>query len=124
MMSTYAEMFRAIRDERTTDPLHVLRITVELIESLRGDTFATITEARRIGATWDQIASALHERSDAVRCGTPRCSITSPLTDPTSPSSAGAAKRGDQQRPPPYSAVWPQRRSGGSPRFSGASCCP
>lgn len=67
-MSTYAEMFQTIRDQRTADPLHVLRITVELIESLRGDTFATITEARRAGATWDQIASALHERPEAVRC--------------------------------------------------------
>ncbi|KAA1011249.1 hypothetical protein FVA95_28045 [Pseudonocardia sp. EV170527-09] len=52
-MSTYAEMFQTIRDQRTADPLHVLRITVELIESLRGDTFTTITEARRAGATWD-----------------------------------------------------------------------
>lgn len=50
-MSTYAEMFQTIRDQRTADPLHVLRITVELIESLRGDTFTTITEARRAGAT-------------------------------------------------------------------------
>ncbi|NWJ74569.1 hypothetical protein HX744_29305 [Pseudonocardia sp. ICBG1122] len=67
-MPTYTEMFRTIHDEQTTDPLRVLRATVELIESLRGGTFDTITEARRLGATWEEIGNALHEQPEAVRC--------------------------------------------------------
>ncbi|NWJ74281.1 hypothetical protein HX744_27790 [Pseudonocardia sp. ICBG1122] len=67
-MPTYTEMFRTIHDQQTTDPLHALRTTVELIESLRGGTFDTITEARRRGATWEEIGNALHEQPEAVRC--------------------------------------------------------
>lgn len=67
-MPTYTEMFRIICDEQTTDPLHVLRTTAELIESLRGGTFDTITEARRRGATWEEIGNALRGRPEAVRC--------------------------------------------------------
>ncbi|MEU9821062.1 hypothetical protein ACIGG9_12040 [Pseudonocardia alni] len=78
-MPTYTKMFRTIRDERTTDPLHVLRTTVELIESLRGDTFESITEARNRGATWDQIGDALRERPYAVRWGyIAMCGYSSP----------------------------------------------
>ncbi|GAA1846717.1 hypothetical protein GCM10009772_25010 [Pseudonocardia alni subsp. carboxydivorans] len=67
-MPTYTEMFWTIRNEQTTNPLQVLCTTVEPIESLRGDTFGAITEARHLGVTWEQIGEALHQRPGIVRC--------------------------------------------------------
>ncbi|WP_214365669.1 hypothetical protein [Pseudonocardia sp. H11422] len=65
---TTADDYRACRDARTVDPLHIPRTTTELIESLHAGRFDTITEARHRGASWEQIGEALHQRSDAVRC--------------------------------------------------------
>lgn len=59
---------RTFRDARTVDPLHVLRVTVELIESLHAGRWDAITEARLRGATWEEVGRAMNERPDAVRC--------------------------------------------------------
>ncbi|MFP5072395.1 hypothetical protein ACLFMI_22355 [Pseudonocardia nantongensis] len=63
-----AQDHRAFRDARTVDPLHVLRTTFELIESLHAGRWDIITEARNRGATWDEVGRAMNQRTEAVRC--------------------------------------------------------
>lgn len=64
---TSAEDLRAVRDNRAVDPLQVLSTTHDLIESLTAGRWDAITEARLRGATWDEIARTLNQRTDAVR---------------------------------------------------------
>lgn len=79
-----------IRGEQTTDPLHVLRTTAELIESLRGDTFDTITTARYLGATWEQMGEAVRQRPTRSDASTPPWSTTWSLAGPGSSTATTA----------------------------------
>jgi len=58
---------RAVRDNPAVDPLQLLRITHDLIESLTAGHGEVITEARLRGATWEQVAMAMNQRVDEVR---------------------------------------------------------
>lgn len=63
-----AAEYRAVRDQRTVDPLDVLRTTVELVESLHAGRWDVVTEARLRGASWKEIGHAMNECPEAVRC--------------------------------------------------------
>ncbi|ALE86010.1 hypothetical protein [Pseudonocardia sp. HH130629-09] len=92
-----AAEYRAVRDQRTVDPLDVLRTTVELIESLHAGRWAVVTGARLRGATWEEIGHALNERPDAVRCEYTAMVDWVPPTGRAPSNSAGIARLSDDR---------------------------